>query len=112
MRESFPRAWVFVGLSKDFEAGRVHDLELADSPIGISILCPGKVRTTLDAADRLRPEELSDAGGTSKVLGDLSDAGRGDHAALTRALIGLRRVGLEDIARRAALQHLILQADL
>lgn len=46
------------------------------------------------------------------VLGDLSDAGRGDHAALTRALIGLRRVGLEDIARRAALQHLILQADL
>jgi NAD(P)-dependent dehydrogenase (short-subunit alcohol dehydrogenase family) len=36
--------------------------------IGVSILCPGAVRTTLVDADRRRPERFRKAGGTSKVL--------------------------------------------
>lgn len=43
------------------------------------------------------------------MLAQLSDAGRGDLGALTRALTDLRAIGLEEIARRAALQYLILE---
>lgn len=42
------------------------------------------------------------------MLDQLSDAGRGDPGALSRALTDLRALGLEDVARRAALQYLIL----
>jgi NAD(P)-dependent dehydrogenase (short-subunit alcohol dehydrogenase family) len=43
-------------------------MELAPKGIGVSILCPGKVRTNLAEADRLRPIGLGRAGGSSKVL--------------------------------------------
>lgn len=43
------------------------------------------------------------------ALGHLADAGRGDVAALETALTHLRRLGLEDVARQAALQVLILR---
>ncbi|MFK7876937.1 MAG: hypothetical protein AB8B71_14330 [Paracoccaceae bacterium] len=43
-----------------------------------------------------------------KVLARLSAAGRGDVAALSQALTDLRALGLEDAARRAGLQALIL----
>lgn len=42
------------------------------------------------------------------MLEHLADAGRGDLGALARALIDLRAIGLEDVARRSALQYLIL----
>lgn len=48
-------------------------MELVPKGVGVSILCPGKVRTGLDGADRLRPQQFARAGGTSKELGDLSD---------------------------------------
>jgi len=48
-------------------------MELAERGVGVSILCPGKVHSNLDNADRLRPERFADAGGTSKELGDLGD---------------------------------------
>ncbi len=43
------------------------------------------------------------------MLEHLSDAGRGDLGALAQALTDLRAMGLEDVARRAALQYLILE---
>lgn len=45
------------------------------------------------------------------ILDRLADAGRGDHVALGQSLTDLRALGLEDVARRAALQFLILKAD-
>jgi NAD(P)-dependent dehydrogenase (short-subunit alcohol dehydrogenase family) len=42
--------------------------ELAPKGVGVSILCPGKVRTNLAEADRLRPIGLGRTGGSSKVL--------------------------------------------
>jgi len=47
--------------------------ELAPRGVGVSILCPGKVHTNLSAADRLRPDKHSRAGGSSKILGQLED---------------------------------------
>jgi NAD(P)-dependent dehydrogenase (short-subunit alcohol dehydrogenase family) len=47
--------------------------ELAPRGVGVSILCPGKVRTNLSAADRLRPDKHGRAGGSSKALGPLED---------------------------------------
>lgn len=49
--------------------------DLEPHGIGVSILCPGKVATNLGAADRLRPANFPDAGGTSKVLDDLAEGG-------------------------------------
>jgi NAD(P)-dependent dehydrogenase (short-subunit alcohol dehydrogenase family) len=43
-------------------------MELAPKGIGVGILCPGRVRTNLAEADRLRPIGLGRPGGTSKVL--------------------------------------------
>ena len=43
-----------------------------------------------------------------RVLGRLSAAGRGDLNALQHALVDLRALGLEDVARRTALQALLL----
>lgn len=48
-------------------------MELAPHGVGVSILCPGKVHSNLDEADKLRPSRFAVAGGTSKELGDLSD---------------------------------------
>lgn len=49
-------------------------MELAPKGIGVSVLCPGKVRTNLAEADRLRPIGLGRTGGSSKVLsGDMED---------------------------------------
>lgn len=48
-------------------------------------------------------------GALLRVLGDLADAGRGDAHALQTALSDLRALGLEDLARRTALQMLILR---
>jgi NAD(P)-dependent dehydrogenase (short-subunit alcohol dehydrogenase family) len=42
--------------------------ELAPKGVGVSILCPGKVRTNLAESDRLRPIGLGRTGGSSKVL--------------------------------------------
>jgi NAD(P)-dependent dehydrogenase (short-subunit alcohol dehydrogenase family) len=50
--------------------------EIEPAGIGVSILCPGGVRTNLAASDRLRPGAFGVAGGTSKVLdGLLAEAG-------------------------------------
>lgn len=46
-----------------------------------------------------------------RVLSKLADAGRSDTAALSQAIADLRALGLEDFARRAALQALILLDD-
>ena len=46
-----------------------------------------------------------------RVLSKLADAGRSDTAALSQAITDLRALGLEDFARRAALQALILLDD-
>lgn len=43
-----------------------------------------------------------------RVLSKLGDAGRGDTAALSTALADLKELGLEDFARRAALQALVI----
>ncbi len=47
-------------------------MELAPRGVGVSILCPGMVRTNLSTSDRSRPAHFGDAGGSSKELGDLS----------------------------------------
>lgn len=49
-------------------------MELAPKGVGVSTLCPGKVRTNLAEADRLRPIGLGRTGGSSKVLlGSIED---------------------------------------
>jgi NAD(P)-dependent dehydrogenase (short-subunit alcohol dehydrogenase family) len=45
--------------------------DLAPHGIGVSILCPGPVRTRLAQCDRHRPGELGDAGNHSEVLWDM-----------------------------------------
>lgn len=47
-------------------------MELTPRGIGVSILCPGMVRTNLSSSDRLRPAKFAHAGGSSQELGDLS----------------------------------------
>jgi NAD(P)-dependent dehydrogenase (short-subunit alcohol dehydrogenase family) len=49
--------------------------ELAAKKVGVSILCPGKVRTNLAEADRLRPIGLGRAGGSSQVLSGEMEGG-------------------------------------
>lgn len=65
--------------------------DLLPHGVGVSILCPGKVSTTLDDADHLRPERLSDAGGTSKVLTDLAEGGMDPMDVGKRVLAGVRQ---------------------
>lgn len=51
-----------------------HEAKLDNSPIGVSVLCPGFVKTRIHEADRNRPSELSTAW--------VGDAGNGFIAAL------------------------------
>jgi short-subunit dehydrogenase len=37
-----------------------HDLNLADSQIGVSVLCPGFVKTRIVDSERVRPDDLKD----------------------------------------------------
>ncbi len=59
-----------------------HEAKLDNSPIGVSVLCPGFVKTRIHEADRNRPSELSsawvgDAGnGFIAMLGAGVEAGR------------------------------------
>jgi len=38
--------------------GLYHDLQSIDSPIGVSVLCPGMIATKIVSAGRNRPDEL------------------------------------------------------
>jgi len=49
--------------------------ELAESGIGVSVLCPGGVRTRLIEADRNRPAGFDDSGGRAEVLRPALEAG-------------------------------------
>lgn len=65
--------------------------ELEPCGVGVSVLCPGVVRTRLDEADRLRPPQASKAGGTSAVLRGELDKGM-DPLAVGRAVVdGVRK---------------------
>ncbi len=48
---------------------------LAPSGVGVSILCPGAIRTNLARSDRLRPASAGAAGGSSKVLAPMIEEG-------------------------------------
>jgi NAD(P)-dependent dehydrogenase (short-subunit alcohol dehydrogenase family) len=50
-------------------------MELAPDRIGVSVLCPGNVRTNLLEADRNRPPEWSHSGGRADSLQPAIDAG-------------------------------------
>jgi NAD(P)-dependent dehydrogenase (short-subunit alcohol dehydrogenase family) len=50
-------------------------LEVAAHGIGVSVLCPGGVRTNLIEADRNRPEALARTGGRAEVLRAAVEAG-------------------------------------
>ncbi len=50
-------------------------LELQSDGIGVSVLCPGGVRTNLLDADRNRPARLGDAGGRADSIKDALEAG-------------------------------------
>jgi NAD(P)-dependent dehydrogenase (short-subunit alcohol dehydrogenase family) len=54
------------------EALRAH---LAPKGVGVSILCPGAIRTNLARSDRLRPPEAGPAGGSSQRLAHRLEAG-------------------------------------
>ena len=49
--------------------------ERAPEGIGVSVLCPGNVRTNLLEADRNRPDALAPSGGRAVVLRDAIDSG-------------------------------------
>ncbi len=49
--------------------------ELQSDGIGVSVLCPGGVRTNLLDADRNRPARLGDAGGRADAIKDALEAG-------------------------------------
>jgi NAD(P)-dependent dehydrogenase (short-subunit alcohol dehydrogenase family) len=49
--------------------------DVARHGIGVSILCPGPVRTRLAECDRIRPDQLPDAGNRSGVLWDMIKEG-------------------------------------
>lgn len=66
-------------------------------------------RPAAQHADLLRDGKLGEAILTAATL--LDNAGPEDFAAVTRGLATLRAVGLEDTARRAALQRLLLERD-
>lgn len=55
-----------VGLSETLAA----DLEAADAPIGVSVVCPGYVATQLGGADRNRPETLGGTGAETPAVAD------------------------------------------
>jgi NAD(P)-dependent dehydrogenase (short-subunit alcohol dehydrogenase family) len=50
-------------------------LELAPHGIGVSVLCPGGVRTRLMEADRNRPERLAKSGGRGDALREVLESG-------------------------------------
>ncbi len=84
------------------------DPDLADTAMAQAVAAAfGPDATPTEGLRELGP----DAVGLTLLttLGDLAAAGRGDVTALARALTDLRVLGLEDIARRSALQALILR---
>jgi len=50
-----------------------QDLELKG--VGVSVLCPGPVETSLPEADHLRPAHLAPSGGTSAMLAPMVEGG-------------------------------------
>ncbi len=50
-------------------------LELAPQGIGVSVLCPGGVRTRLMDADHNRPERLAKSGGRAEALREVLESG-------------------------------------
>jgi NAD(P)-dependent dehydrogenase (short-subunit alcohol dehydrogenase family) len=50
-------------------------LELAPDGIGVSTLCPGGVRTNLLAAERNRPQHMTDVGGDAEVIREMLESG-------------------------------------
>jgi NAD(P)-dependent dehydrogenase (short-subunit alcohol dehydrogenase family) len=54
------------------EALRAH---LAPKGVGVSILCPGAIRTNLARSDRLRPPGAGPAGGRSQTLAPMIEGG-------------------------------------
>lgn len=61
-----------------------HEAQMDNSPIGVSVLCPGFVKTRIHEADRNRPAELSSAW--------VGDAGNGFIAALGAGVTSGREV--------------------
>ena len=54
------------------EALRAH---LERKGVGVSILCPGAIRTNLARSDRLRPRSAGASGGTSRTLAPMIEGG-------------------------------------
>lgn len=57
-----------------------RDLQLAGADIGVSVLCPGVVRTNIFESQRNRPDELTDDGERRGLTGLLEGAGQGGAA--------------------------------
>jgi NAD(P)-dependent dehydrogenase (short-subunit alcohol dehydrogenase family) len=66
-------------------------LELADTPVGVSALCPGGVRTNLIEADRNRPAALSRSGGRAEQLRGAIAAGMDPAEVGAHVLRGIAR---------------------
>jgi NAD(P)-dependent dehydrogenase (short-subunit alcohol dehydrogenase family) len=66
-------------------------MELAGDGIGVSLLCPGGVRTNLLEADRNRPAELSRSGGRADVLRTAIEEGIDPLEAGEHVLRGIQR---------------------
>lgn len=49
-----------------------RDLAMLNSPVGVSVLCPGWVNTGIGASGRNRPDELRNDGGANLLDGDAS----------------------------------------
>jgi len=71
------------------------ELELAGSRIGVSVLCPGFVKTKIATSERNRPEELRDperagGGGIGQAMQELVDAGLSPDAVAGRVVAAIR----------------------
>ena len=81
--------------------------DLAPDGIGVSCLCPGAVRTDLASCDRLRPEDLADAGNSSAALAASIEGGISGEEAGEIAVRGIKRNDafiFTDTTHRAAVQ--------
>ncbi|MCA9523522.1 MAG: SDR family NAD(P)-dependent oxidoreductase [Myxococcales bacterium] len=55
-----------------------HDLELAKSRLGVSVLCPGFVTTQIHKSTRNRPDELKDPAGSQHPMSQLMQGALSD----------------------------------
>ena len=81
--------------------------DLEPDGIGVSCLCPGAVRTDLASCDRLRPEDLADAGNSSAALAASIEGGISGDEAGEIAVRGIKRNDafiFTDTTHRAAVQ--------